>query len=211
MSRRDALPARRAGIGCAASILFGAGLGMCISTPFGSDPMSVLISGLAAWSGISFSILNLILNLVFVLLVLFLDRRQIGLLTVMSIFLVSAGIQLYLSFCPSAAGLAAEIAVYGAGLLLSAYAIAVILRCRCGKTPYDALLFAIMEKLHTEYHRVRWSTDFLFLAAGVLLHGRCGIGTVINLLAMGKLVELFSGALSRRESAQAAAADITVK
>lgn len=174
-----------------AAFLFGIGLGMCIMTPFGSDPMSVFVSGLAATSGIAYSLCNFFLNTVEVIIVVFLDYKQIGFVTIFSPFLVSLGIQVYISFFSISNNLWIQLVMYLIGIVLSAYAISIIIKKGYGKTPYDALIYSIMERLNTKYSYIRWCVDISFVCGGVLLCGTCGIGTIVNLLCMGKLIELF--------------------
>jgi uncharacterized membrane protein YczE len=173
-----------------ASILFGMGLELCISAGYGVDPLSVLVSGFSSLTGLSFSVMSFIIYMIMALVTVLISRRHISTLTILSCFTVSIGIETaawllgYLSFMPS-------LLLFIIGLFGSAASIAWMIYLDCGKSPYDALILTIADIFHTQYHVVRWFTDLASVVTGWLLKGSFGIGTVVFLLAMGKMVDLF--------------------
>ena len=173
-----------------AAYLFGASIGLCVSSGVGVDPLSVLISGLSSLTGIGFSMMNFFLNVVLVTIALLISRKHIGIITFVSIPTVSLGIQTITVLYSSIAMIPSYL-IFAIGLIGSSAAIAWMIVLDCGKSPYDAFVLTIADTAHTTYHIVRWVTDLSSILLGWLLKGSFGVGTVICLLVSGKLVEWF--------------------
>ncbi len=173
-----------------AAYLFGASIGLCVSSGVGVDPLSVLISGLSSLTGIGFSMMNFFLNIVLVTIALLISRKHIGIITFVSIPTVSLGIQTITVLYSSIAMIPSYL-IFAIGLIGSSAAIAWMIVLDCGKSPYDAFVLTIADTAHTTYHIVRWVTDLSSILLGWLLKGSFGVGTVICLLVSGKLVEWF--------------------
>ena len=75
--------------------------------------------------------------------------------------------------------------------------IAFTIRADMGKSPYDAFIFAVMPRAGKGYAVIRWGMDAAWLAAGALLGGVWGVGTVLALVLIGKMTEGFGKALRR--------------
>ena len=58
-----------------------------------------------------------------------------------------------------------------------------------GVAPNDALYLAISNRTGKPYGPVRMTVDAVFLAAGFLLGGVVGIGTVVCVVALGPMVQ----------------------
>ena len=177
-------------ISAIAAYLFGASIGLCVSSGVGVDPLSVLISGLSSLTGIGFSMMNFILNIVLVVIAALMSRKHIGIITFVSIPTVSLGIQTVTILYNSIAAVPSYL-VFAVGLIGSAATIAWMIVLDCGKSPYDAFVLTIADTFHSTYHVIRWVTDLSSILIGWLLKGSFGVGTVICLLASGKLVEWF--------------------
>lgn len=64
-----------------------------------------------------------------------------------------------------------------------------------------AFIYGIMARTGKSYAQIRWGVDGLCLIAGVCLGGSWGLGTVVSLLAVGKLMEAFQRMIWRLRAA----------
>lgn len=167
------------------SLSLGVGCGLLIIAGLGSDSMSTLIEGISLTTKISFSNVNLILNLSILVLAYLSGRNNVGLASVLYPFFVSVGISISTKLVSGIDSLIINIILFIIGFILMVLAIGLNSKCECGKNPYDALCFNLANIFKVKYSVIRTSIDLLMLIVGILLHGTYGIGTIIAAFMMG--------------------------
>lgn len=167
------------------SLSLGVGCGLLIIAGLGSDSMSTLIEGISLTTKISFSNVNLILNLSILVLAYLSGRKNTGLVSIFYPFFVSVGISVSSKLVSDIDSLIINIILFCIGFMLMVLAIGLNSKCECGKNPYDALCFNLANIFKVKYSVVRTSIDLLMLIVGILLHGTYGIGTIIAAFMMG--------------------------
>jgi len=180
------------------SFIAGAGVGILNSVPWGNDAIAVFISGMAKTIGIEFSVMNTIVLVVIVVLTFFLDKKQLSIMTFTSPITSYFAIQFTKLIIPNEMGFSMVSGiVYLVALVILAFGIAVMISADSGKAPYDALIFSLITKTKLQYYQIRWITDGLFLATGILLRGKFGFGTIIAILTVGKMVQFWLKVLKK--------------
>lgn len=169
---------------CFGVFLLGIGISCFIVSGLGSDAMSTFAQGIAKQFSISQADGNNIISLSMVVSAFMLDRSQIGIGTIIQPFICSLSIQLGMELLPKTSGTSSYM-IYFIGLLLMSISIAITAEINCGKTPYDALIFALMKRFNKKYNFIRWIQDLAMLIIGVMLGGTYGFGTIITLLLLG--------------------------
>lgn len=172
------------------SFLLGIGIGLCNVAGWGVDPLAVFTSGISETMNISFSIVNSIVYLIMAVLAGILDRTQVTVWTFFSPFATSLGIEVLMRVVPSMPITIFSFICYLAGIVIMAVGIALSVEANVGKSPYDALIFTLMTCMGKKYSAIRWPLDGLWLGIGFILGGAWGIGTVLALATVGKLMEL---------------------
>ena len=187
-------------------IICGLSVGMFKHAALGVDPFQSLMSGLDALIPIRFGTLYVIANLLLLAFALLLDRRKIGLATLINLFLL---------------GYIAEISqrcmarlLPGPTLLLRFVILAVAISqvtlpvggftADLGVSPYDAVALIWSEKQRrVPFPICRVITDFVCVFGGALLcraagftlrqiAGEVGVGTIITAFFMGPLIAFFN-------------------
>lgn len=182
----------------------GISVGMFKHASLGVDPFQSLMSGLAAVIPIGFGTLYVLVNLFLLLFSLLLDKRKIGIATLINLFLLGYVAE----FSQHCCGIVfPEMSITGRLLLLAA---AIIVMCLSsslyfcadlGVSTYDAVALIWSEKqgrIRFQYCRI--ICDSVCVLAGVLLcvagkeniSGVVGIGTVITAFFMGPLIAFFN-------------------
>lgn len=170
--------------------LLGIGCSMLVKGAIGSDAMTTLMEGMHIVSNYPISTCNLIINMSLFILSAILDRKNIGLGSIMFPLMTTLGIMLDSSIPLIGQGIVYSIIYYFVGIFFMCLAIALNSRCECGKNPYDALCFSLSEKMNIKYNVVRMICDGLMLICGIILHGTYGIGTIISIFAIGNIAVL---------------------
>jgi uncharacterized membrane protein YczE len=116
-------------------------------------------------------------------------RQRPGLGTVANIFVIGAMVDLILGVTPSPHALWLRWAVFVAGVLLNAVATGFYIGAGLGAGPRDGLTTGLAARGYP-IRVVRGAIELSALAAGWLLGGNVGAGTVCYALAIGPLVHV---------------------
>ena len=193
-------------------IICGVSVGMFKHASLGVDPFQSLMSGLDAVIPISFGSLYVLVNLVLLLFALLLDRRKIGLATLINLFLLGYIAQFSQGVCarllpePS---LPVRLGLLSVAIVIMCLASAFYFTANLGVSTYDAVALIWSEKqTRIPFPICRIITDLISVVAGVALcvlagftlgqiFGEVGIGTIITAFFMGPLIELFNKTVAR--------------
>jgi uncharacterized membrane protein YczE len=192
MARR--LTSLYAGLG-----LFGASVALMVRARLGLDPWDVFHQGLARRGGLPLGTTVIIVS-AFVMLAWIPLRQRPGVGTISNAILVGLAIDGVLDVLPSPHALPVRVGFLAAGIGLNGVATALYIGAGLGPGPRDGLMTGLAARGHS-IRAVRTSIEVSVLAAGWLLGGTVGVGTVAYALAIGPLVQLFLAHHGDREAA----------
>ncbi|OHB27418.1 MAG: hypothetical protein A2790_21680 [Phenylobacterium sp. RIFCSPHIGHO2_01_FULL_69_31] len=170
--------------------LYGASMALMVRAGLGLDPWDVFHQGLAGRVGLS---IGLVVNIVGAgVLLLWIPLRQWpGIGTIANVLVIGTAMDLSLLVLPDLDGLP----VRGAGLALAVVANgvagALYIGAGLGPGPRDGLMTGLARRTGWPIRRVRTGIELTVLAAGWLLGGTVGVGTVLYAFAIGPLVQAF--------------------
>jgi len=185
--------------------VYGVSEALMLAPAVGVDPWDVFHTGLARITGIPVGTVLILAS--FVVLLLWIPMRQRpGLGTVANIIVIGALVDVILGVMPVPNALWLRWAEFTAGVLLNAVATGLYIGAGLGAGPRDGLTTGLAARGHS-MRVVRVGIELTVLAAGWLLGGNVGLGTVLYALAIGPLVHLTIPyfARSRRDPAVATA------
>lgn len=193
-------------------VICGVSVGMFKHASLGVDPFQSLMSGLDAVIPISFGTLYVLVNLVLLLFALLLDRRKIGLATLINLFLLGYIAQFSQGVCARVLpdpNLIVRLVLLAVAIVIMCLASAFYFTANLGVSTYDAVALIWSEKqTRIPFPICRIITDLICVVAGVALcvlagftlgqiFGEVGIGTIITAFFMGPLIELFNKTVAR--------------
>ncbi|MDG4827041.1 hypothetical protein O7635_34785 [Asanoa sp. WMMD1127] len=197
---RDRLPRRltQLFVGLA---LYGASMGLMIESALGLDPWDVFHQGLAERTGLSFGTIVIIVGAAVLLLWIPL-RQKPGIGTVSNIVLIGLAVDATLALLPTPDPLAVRITFLVLGIVLNGVAGGLYIGARLGPGPRDGLMTGwVARKPGRSIRLTRTVIELSVLAAGVLLGGTVGVGTVAYALLIGPLNHVFIPLFTVRPSA----------
>ena len=193
-------------------VICGLSVGMFKHAALGVDPFQAMMSGLDAVLPVRFGTLYVLVNLLLLLFALALDRRKIGLATLINLFLLGYIVEFsqrcMASLLPNPA-LAVRLAVLAAAIVILCLASAFYFTAGLGVSTYDAVALIWSEKQRRiPFAICRVLTDVACVVCGVMLcrvagfspgqlTGVPGIGTIVTAFFMGPLIELFDTRVAR--------------
>jgi uncharacterized membrane protein YczE len=169
-------------------VLYGVSEALMLAPAVGVDPWDVFHTGLAHITGIPVGTVLIIIGAIVLLLWIPLRQRP-GLGTLANIVVIGVVVDVILGNFPVPHGLALRWGIFAGGVLLNAIATGLYIGAGLGSGPRDGLTIGFAARGHS-IRVVRTTIELSVLAAGWLLGGNVGLGTVVYAVAIGPLVHV---------------------
>ena len=170
--------------------LYGVSSALLVRAGLGLEPWGVLHQGLAELTGLTIGVVSIVVGAV-VLLLWIPIRQRPGLGTVSNVFAIGIAMDTTLALVPEVRGLAGQIPLMVAGIVLNGVATGLYIAARFGPGPRDGLMTGVHRLTGRSIRLVRTAIEVAVVATGFVLGGAVGVGTVAYALAIGPLAQLF--------------------
>ncbi|WP_199430945.1 membrane protein YczE [Qaidamihabitans albus] len=170
--------------------LYGTSLAMMTRAGLGLSPWDVLHEGVTKRTGLTFGMVIGISSVAVLALWIPLRQRP-GIGTVLNVLVISVTVDLVRLVLPDQHALGAQIPLLLGGVVLNGLATAAYVGARLGPGPRDGLMTGLSTRTGWSVRLVRTGIEVTVLAAGWLLGGTVGLGTVLYALAIGPLTQAF--------------------
>ncbi|MFI6316001.1 YitT family protein [Nonomuraea sp. NPDC050556] len=169
--------------------LYGAGIGLQVESGLGNDPWDVFHQGVGLRLGVSIG--TVIIGVGALVLLLWIPLRQKpGLGTLSNVVFLGLFADAAIWVLPTPSGVLSWVYLVGAVVAI-ALATVLYIGAGMGPGPRDGLMTGLM-RLGLSVRLGRFLIEITVLAAGWLLGGTVGIGTLVFALAIGPLTQLFT-------------------
>lgn len=170
--------------------LYGWSMAMMLRANLGLDPWDVLHQGLTRFLPVTFGTVTIIVGALVLLLWIPL-RQWPGLGTVSNVFIIGFSADFGLAVIPAAEPIGIRVVLLILGLVLNGLAGAVYIGSIFGPGPRDGLMTGLAARTGWSLRLIRTGLEVSVLAAGWLLGGMVGLGTVLYAVSIGPLVQFF--------------------
>ncbi|WP_236062423.1 membrane protein YczE [Actinacidiphila acididurans] len=181
-------------------VLYGATDALVIRAGLGLDPWDVFHQGLARHTGIGIGTVSIVVGAA-VLLLWWPLRQRPGLGTVSNVVVVGATIDATMAVLPAHSALAWRIPLLVTGVFLNGAATGLYITARFGAGPRDGLMTGLHRRTGRSLRLIRTGIEVSVLAAGFVLGGQVGVGTVLYAVTIGPLAQFFLRLLTLPEAA----------
>lgn len=168
----------------------------------GLDPFTAMNTGLAAKINTGLGNAQLMVNLIIFVLILILDRKKIGIGTILNMTLFGYEIQwlssAYKMILPNSINIFTTVANLIVGLLLFTLGSSLYMGANLGVAPYDAIAPIASTRLHIKYRSARITQDVLFMATAFFIGGAVGFATIIVAFFTGPLITYWDTHVSEK-------------
>ncbi|MQA84539.1 MAG: hypothetical protein GEV03_07935 [Streptosporangiales bacterium] len=169
--------------------LYGTGIALQVSAGLGVDPWDVFHQGLARRTGMSIGTWIIIVGVLVMLLWIPLRQRP-GIGTVSNAVVVGLVADAALALLPEPGTLALRWTYLITAILIGGVATGCYIGAGLGPGPRDGLMTGLAARGHS-IRVVRTAIELTVLAAGFLLGGTVGVGTVLYAVSIGPLAHVF--------------------
>jgi len=169
-------------------LLFGFSLALLVTADLGLDPWDVFHQGVARTIDQRLGAVVVVTSLVVLAMWIPLRQRP-GIGTVANALAVGVVFEASNAVLPEVDGLVTRVAVLAGGVVLNAVATGLYVGAGLGPGPRDGLMTGLAAR-GMSIRAVRTGIEATVLAAGWLLGGSVGVGTVVFALTIGPLVQV---------------------
>ena len=178
------------------------GVTMFLLADLGADPFNVLVQGLyrgldsvSGWAFLSHGRVHIAVCFLIIIVLLIVDKRYVKLGTIVCMVFGGPIIDFFsLLLAPLFAmvsSFAAKLLLLALGCVILAYGMTIVIKSQAGTGPNDLVAVVISDKLKKKFSVIRVIVDFSFVAAGWLLGGVFGIGTLVCAFLVGPVAGIF--------------------
>lgn len=173
--------------------LTGIGVALFVQANLGSDTITVFIDGLKDVLNCTLGDASRIYNLIALIIALILSRKDIGWCTIVYALTVGFAMDFYNELIAdmniAEMTMLIRLLVVIVGQLCFVITYALLIKFREGMNQLDAISYGIVNRTGVSYKVIRTIMDVILLAAGWLMGGVVGIGSVIAMGTTGILVD----------------------
>jgi len=170
-------------------LAFGLGIGLMAEAGMGLGPWEVFHQGIARITGLQLGTVSILVGIPVLAAWYPLGERP-GVGTILNIALIGTATNVAMGLIPPAEGLPAQLAMMLAGVVTIAIGSGLYLASDLGPGPRDGLMTGLHLRFGWSIRRARTAIELIVLAAGFLLGGTVGLGTIVFALGIGPLVQV---------------------
>ncbi len=175
-------------------LICGVSVGLFRMSLFGTDPFQCFMNGLNNVIPMSFGTIYALVNLLMLVAVFFLEKRYIGIATVINIFLLGYVVEyseaFFRIFTPSPT-MPLRIVYLTVGIILICFSSAFYFTADLGVSAYDAMALIMSNRTKWKFQYCRIGLDLLCVGVGFLMGAVIGVGTLITAFFMGPIIVFF--------------------
>lgn len=174
------------------SAVMGLSINLLVAAGFGLDPLSLFQAGLCNVFHISLGQASQILMFGIIVLLFFVDRKRIGVGSLLNSLLVGAFVNLFSIHISGGAGsdLWLRIVWVTGGFLLMGIGIGLYVSAQLGEAGIDAMMIYFSDMFQLPLGKTRVVLDVLLAAAGFLLGGSLGWATLVSMIINGFIIQI---------------------
>ncbi|WP_374999693.1 YitT family protein [Aeromicrobium sp. CTD01-1L150] len=169
-------------------VLYGVTMAMMVRSTLGLDPWDVFHEGLTQHVPLTFGQVVIATGVVVLLLWIPLRQRP-GIGTLLNVIVIGLAADAGLAVIPEPDGIALQVLLLVGGVVGNGVGGALYIGARLGPGPRDGLWLGLVERTGRSVRFWRTVLEVTVLAAGFLLGGTVGLGTVLYALAIGPVVQ----------------------
>lgn len=185
------------------NLIIGAGISIGVFANLGIDPGMTFFYGISHLSGLSLGVTTALCNVLFLLPLLFFDRRRIGLATLINMLFMGFIVDFFSTVIFQGTCMSSGILSYlimACGIILQSFGVALYSNADLGQSPLDGIPNVLMKQTGRCSYRVyRILQDSTLVIVGFLCGVNIGIGTIMLMFMVGPLIHWFQKMLQSKE------------
>lgn len=164
------------------------GIVMYLKAGLGANPLTTFTNGFSKTFGFSVGNSSQIIMLITMIFIFFIDRRRIGIGTIINAIFTGVFIDLFMGLNIHSGSLIQNILILTVGVITFAIGLAMYVMAGLGEGAIDAIMIILQDKFHLDIKKSRMILDIGLVIVGIILGGGVGIGTIVGTIATGPIM-----------------------
>lgn len=172
--------------------IIGIGAAMMLKAGMGSTPQATIIEGTTRFFNLDYTMGGLIANIIFFVILFFLDRDLISVGTVLPLFmgfLIEVGTYIIEPLQIDSMTLVYKFIFLVLGSIIAGIGTGYYVGLDDGVGAIDAIGIVLYRKSKLSLQMSRWITDIVIFIIGVLLGGTWGVGTIVSIIIVAPIMQ----------------------
>ncbi len=169
-----------------------------ILSGLGGDSVTIFNQGVSRTFGIDVGLAIFLFNFVLFLVLIFVNRKKIGLGTFVMAFAIGPLTSLFLQIPFPFSGFWWQLTQSVVGTVIGGFALGLYVYADVGLSAVEGLMLFVHDRFHIPLRFIKMAVDAVLIAIGYLLGGVVGVGTIIALILMGPIFDFFLQFLKHR-------------
>lgn len=179
---------------CIGLFITGIGTAMMYLVNWGSAPAATIGDGVHAAFHLSYGIAGILVNVFFLIVLVFLDRKLISIGTILATFFmgifIDVGVFLIQPFYADTISAASKAVILFLGGVITAVGLGYYVGVNFGIGAIDGMSVALNKKFGIPFTVCRWGVDIVLTVAGILMGAAWGAGTVVSVVITGPIMQV---------------------
>lgn len=179
---------------CIGLFITGIGTAMMYLVNWGSAPAATIGDGVHVAFHISYGTAGILVNILFLIVLVFLDRSIISIGTILATFFmgifIDVGVFLIEPFYTDTFSVFAKAVILVLGGIITAIGLGYYVGVNFGIGAIDGMSVALNKKFNIPFTVCRWGVDILITLVGIALGGAWGAGTVVSVIITGPIMQV---------------------
>lgn len=187
-------------------LISGIGTAFLFDLGWGSAPAATITEGIAIFFKINYGPAGVIVNVIFLILLIILDRKLIGVGTILATFFfgyfIDVGVYILAPLKIVEMGMAMQVLMMLIGCILTAAGLGYYVGQFFGTGAMDGMSVIINRRTGIQFKYCRWTMDCAIMMIGVLLGAAWGVGTVASIVLTGPIMQFVINRVKDKEPSQ---------
>lgn len=179
---------------CIGLFITGIGTAMMYMVNWGSAPAATIGDGVHVAFHLSYGVAGILVNIFFLVVLVFLDRKLISIGTILATFFmgifIDVGVFLIQPFYTDTLPVVLKAVVLFLGGAITAVGLGYYVGVNFGIGAIDGMSVALNKRFGIPFTICRWGVDIVITAAGILLGGTWGAGTILSVVITGPIMQV---------------------
>lgn len=172
-----------------------------LQAKLGSDSITLLLEGLHVGFGLSYGLVGILYNGVFIIISLLLNRKVLGVGTFIYALTCGYFVDFYtyiISNTINVSGIVVSVPMILIGQLSICMGFALLISMNIGMSGLDGVLYYLEEKFDIRYKISKTVVDIIFCLSGMLLGGVFGIGSIFAMITGGTIISYLQCKMNKK-------------
>ena len=185
------------------NVIIGFGISIGVYANLGIDPGMTFYYGISNVTGISLGLSTALSNIIFLLPLIFFDRKRIGIATMVNMLFMGYIVDFFNIFIFQGVTLDQNvwnIIILLIGIILQSFGVALYSSTQLGQSPLDGIPNVLIHLTGKGSYRLfRVIQDVTLVSIGFLCNSKIGLGTILLMTLTGPFIHFFQERLNRNK------------